>query len=165
MGIETILFMAFTGLQAVSGMMNAQSQADAAVKQGNLQMAEKAKQVRYATARQNVSFLNSGLSLEGTPMDVINETFDTGIKDIQAIGANANAQSKNIIGQARTQAIGQIAGAFGGMGGGGGGFGGMATAAGSYLPDTALFSLNKAGFGNDAFSMMEMKDTRGGSWY
>lgn len=160
MGIETILFAAFTGLQAVSGMMQAQSQAKSAVAQGNIQMQERAKQVRYAAARQNVSFLNSGLSLEGTPMDVINETFDTGLADIRAIGANANAQSKNIIGQARTQAIGQIAGAFGD-----GSFGGMVTSAGSYLPDTALFSLNKAGFGNSAFEMMEMKDARGGSWY
>lgn len=159
MGIETILFAAFTGLQAVSGMMQAQSQAKSAVAQGNIQMQERAKQVRYAAARQNVSFLNSGLSLEGTPMDVINETFDTGLADIRAIGANANAQSKNIIGQARTQAIGQIAGAFGG-----GSFGGM-TGAGSFLPDAALFGMNKAGFGNSAFEMMSAKDARGGSWY
>lgn len=162
MGIETVLFMAFTGMQALSSIMSAQSQADAAVKQGNIDMAEKAKQTRYAAARQNVSFLNSGITLEGTPSLVIDETFNTGLADIRQIGANANAKSENFIAEGRMKAISAIAGGMSGMGGG---TGSMITQAGSFLPDNALFGLNNAGFGNDAFSMMEAKDARGGSWY
>lgn len=159
MGIETILFMAFTGLQAVSSMMNANSQADAAIRTGNLQMQEQAKKTRYAAARQTTSFLNSGITLEGTPQDVIQETFTTGIADVKQIGANANTTANNIIGEARTKAIGSIASSFGSFSSGGTS---LTTQAGSYLPDSALFSLNNAGFGTDAYSMLEAKDQRMG---
>lgn len=160
MGIETILFAAFTGLQALSTMMSANAQADAAVRQGNIAMQEKAKETRYKAARQNVSFLNSGITLEGTPSMVIDETYTTGLADIKQIGNNANATASNYIAEGRTKAIGQIAGAFGNFAAGSGGS--MVTTAGSYLPDKALFKLNDMGFGNDAFSMMEAKDQRMG---
>ncbi len=160
MGIETILFAAFTGLQAISSLMNAQSQADAAVKTGEYNMENEAKKVRYAAARQTTSFLSSGLSLEGTPTDVIQETYNTGIKDIKQIGANANSQSSNFIAQGRSQAIGAIAGGLKGLPSGS--FGAMFDTAGSFAPDSFAYGLNNAGFGNDAYNMLQQKDQRAG---
>jgi hypothetical protein len=136
MGIETILFAAFTGLSAVSKMSankqakdvtrNAQAQSASDKAEGELASKEKAKQIRYAAARQTSSFLSSGITLDGTPQDVLNETFTTGLEDIDNIerGYNtrinntisqANSTSKNIIASARSEVIGDIVGSFGGM--------------------------------------------------
>lgn len=141
MGIETILFAAFTGLKAISSLRAANSQAKAIAnnatneaaalaRQGTLEAKEKSKEVRYKAARQVSSFLNSGLTLDGTPQDVLGETFSTGMEDLDniirgydtRIGntiSSANAQSKNVIAQGRNQAINDIVGGFSGMGGGG----------------------------------------------
>lgn len=140
MGIETVLFAAFVGLQAVSQIQAGQKKAEAAVvsaeaeaaslrEEGELTKSERAKALRLKSARQVSSFLTSGLSLEGTPSDVLSETFETGIADIRNIGKNfqtsidnrirqGNAQSSQFISESRTQAIGTIASGFSGVGGG-----------------------------------------------
>lgn len=135
MGLETIVFASLTALSAASKMSaardqakqitrNGQAQADALKVEGELAAKEKAKQIRHAAARQTSSFLSSGITLEGTPMDVLDETYTTGREDIENIGrnyqtsannvvSNANAQAKNTISSARTEVIGDIAGSFG----------------------------------------------------
>jgi hypothetical protein len=160
MGIETVLFMAFAGMQAISALTSAQNQAKAAVAQGNIAMENKAKETRYRAARQTVSFLNSGLDMEGTPSLVVDETYTTGLKDIRAIGANANAQSKNFIAQGRSEAISAIMGGMKGLPSGS--MGSMFETAGSYLPESSLYSLNNMGFGESAYNMLELKDQRAG---
>jgi hypothetical protein len=160
MGIETIMFAAFTGMQAIGSLMQGQAQAKAAVQQGNIDAQNMAKKTRYAAARQTVSFLNSGLTLEGTPQAVIDETYATGIKDVGQIRMNANTAASNAINAGRMEAIGTIASGFSGMGGGS--MGAMFNTAGSYLPDSALFKLNESGFGSMSFNMMEAKDKRMG---
>lgn len=136
MGIETVLFAAFTGLKALSTMSaakdqakqvkrNAEAQALALRTEGELASKEKAKQIRYNAARQTSSFLSSGLTLEGTPQDVLGETYTTGLEDISNISkgyntkisntiSSANAQSKSIMSSARSQVISDIAGSFAG---------------------------------------------------
>lgn len=96
-----------TLVQNVSAGKAATKQANAVIDQTNLSAANKAKEVQARAARQQVSFLSSGLTLEGTPRNVIDATFDTGIEDINQIRANGNIQAKNIIGAARTAAIGR----------------------------------------------------------
>lgn len=139
-------------------MSTANAQAESVVSQGNIAASEKAKETRMRAARAKASFLSSGLTLEGTPSAAIGGIFDTGLKDVQNIRSNANAQSKNIMSQARTQVIGDIMGTAMMASGS---FGSMATSAGSYLPDQALYGLNSAGFGTDAYNMFELKDVRG----
>lgn len=114
MGWETIVFAALTGLKAVSQMNAAEKMAKSTVREGELVAKEKAKEIRYKVARQTSSFLNSGLTLEGTPQDVIGETFSTGLEDINNIRGNYTAKAKNIISQGRSEAIGTIASAFSG---------------------------------------------------
>lgn len=165
MGIETILFAAFTGISAISKMSAANKQAkqvkrnaeaEAASKkvEGELVSKEKAKQIRNAAARQTSSFLSAGITLDGTPMDVLNETFSTGIDDITNIGnnynnsinstiSNANAQSKNIMSSARSQVISDIAGSFAG-----GSFGGDLFGSASFGMKTGGQSLFNGGIDN-----------------
>lgn len=159
MGIETILFAAFTGMQAISSLMSAQNNAEAAVQQGNIAMENKAKETRYRAARQTVSFLNSGIEMEGTPSLVVDETYTTGLKDIQQIGANANAQSSNFIAQGRSEAISAIVGGMSGMSGS---MGSMFETAGSFLPESVLYDINAAGGGNFAYEALMLKDQRAG---
>lgn len=160
MGIETILFAAFTGLKAISEMNAANKAAKVNAREGEIVAKEKAKEVRYKAARQTVSFLNSGVTLDGTPQDVLGETFSTGKEDITNIRSNYNNKSKSIISAGRTQAIGTIASGFG-MAAAGGSMGSMFDTAGSYLPESALFKMNDAGFGSSAYNMLELKDARG----
>lgn len=168
MGWETLIFAALTGLKAVSQMNAATKQAENAAREGNIVAKEKAKEIRYKVARQTSSFLNSGLTLEGTPQDVIGETFSTGLDDIKNIRAGYNAKSKNFISQGRSEAIGTIASGFGAAAGGNalGSAGSMfeshlPTAVGSYLPDSELFKMNSNGYGSSAYDFFDAKDARG----
>lgn len=153
MGLETILFASLVGLSAVSKMSaaedqakavkrNAEAQARALKDEGELASKEKAKQIRHTVARQTSSFLSSGITLEGTPMDVLGETYKTGLEDIDNITkgyntnisntiSSANAQSKNIISSARNEVIGDIMGSFSSFG-----VGNMFSAGGITVPGT-----------------------------
>ena len=171
MGVETLSFLSLgLGLfQAHSGIGAAEDQAEAVVAQGNLQAEDRARRVRLNAATQQSSFLNSGLTLDGTPMSVIQNTFDVGISDINQITSNANKQSKNILSQARTQAITQIAGAAIGAAGG---FGGApatsgAGGAGSFFSgggnlSTAGSGLDVSGFGGSQSSVFGTNNSFGG---
>ena len=114
MGIETALIIGATLMQAGGQMSAAQDAADAEVDKANLDAANKSKQTRYRAASQQVSFLNSGLTLEGTPMSAIQSTFRVGLEDINLIQSNATKRAKNTLSQGRTEAIGTIASGFAG---------------------------------------------------
>jgi len=127
MGIETIALTALSvGMSAIQGqqqMKNAKAQANAIAQQGALDAERKARETQLKAARVKSSFLNSGLTLEGTPMNVITGTYDVGLQDVNQIIGNANARSKNIMSEARSAALGDlmqsVAGAsFSGMGSG-----------------------------------------------
>ena len=109
MGIETIAIIGLSLFQAKASMDAAEDQAQAGIDQANIQSENKAKEVRIKAARQRSSFLNSGLTLEGTPLSAINSTFNSGIADINQITSNANKSSKNLISNARTEAITSLA--------------------------------------------------------
>lgn len=110
MGIETaiILAVASTALGAMNTMKQASQQAKAVVKTANINAMNKAKQTALKAGAQQTSFLNSGLTLEGTPMGAISETFKTGLEDIELIRSNANTESKNIMSNARMQVFQSI---------------------------------------------------------
>lgn len=116
--------------QAKASLVNSQAQADALKKEGDITVSEKAKEVRLRAARQVSSFITSGLELEGTPMDVLDETFEVGVADIENIGSNYQTQRMNVlrggkadaltsINQGRTAAIGSISSGFASYGGSG----------------------------------------------
>lgn len=182
MGLETIAFIALTSISAAQKMSAARSTAkqvvnnaalqnDALLKEGTLATKEKSKEIRQRAAALEASFLNSGVTLEGTPEQSISEILDTGKEDILNIAGNynnkmnsitssANATSKNTVRQGRTQAIDTITSSLGGSLTGGS-IGSMFEVAGSYAPESFAYGLNSAGQGATAYKMLELKDARG----
>lgn len=141
MGIETALFIGFQALSAVSSIKQSKAQAKAVIAEGNIAAANKAKEVQLKAARLQSSFLTSGLTLEGTPMSVIESTFDTGIEDIQQIRSNYGNQAKNIISAGRSEALGKLASGAQGLD-----FSGMASS-GTFNPITSNLPVGKYGGG------------------
>lgn len=97
-------------VSAASQVSSAKKQAKATIAEGNIVAANKAKDIARKTATQRVSFLNSGLTLEGTPMNAIDSTFNTGLEDIAGISNAYNMQAKNQIAAGRSAAIGSLVG-------------------------------------------------------
>lgn len=122
MGLETVLILGLAAFQADQAIKQGDAEADAVIEQTNLENKERLKRTRALAGSQKVSFLNSGLTLEGSPMSVIQNTFDTGIEDIELASRNAERTAKNIQSSARTKAISTLvqAGASAGMGSFGG---------------------------------------------
>jgi hypothetical protein len=157
--LSTFLIVGASALSAAQQMSAARKEAKATIKQAEFDADQKARETRYRTARAKSSFLTSGLTLDGTPMSSIMSMYDTGLSDINNITSAANTKSKNILSNSRMSAISSIAKTVGGS------FvapsmDSIGTSMASYLPENSLYSLNKAGFGADAFSALEMQDIR-----
>ena len=110
----TAVMIGLSVVGAASEVSNAKRQAKATIAEGNIVAANKAKEVARKAATQRVSFLNSGITLEGTPMNVIESTFNTGMEDINQIGSNYNMAAKNQISAGRSAAISSLASSFAG---------------------------------------------------
>lgn len=125
MGIETAILIGLTAASAVSSISQANKASKATIREGEIVAANKAKEVKYKAANLTSSFLNSGLELEGTPLNVIDATFDTGLEDIGAITSAYNTKAKNQRAEGRQKALSTITSAFGSyaMGGGFGSLG------------------------------------------
>ncbi|MCK5612050.1 hypothetical protein KAR91_59820 [Candidatus Pacearchaeota archaeon] len=109
----TLIFLGLTAVKAFSSISQSKEEAKAVTREGELATKEKAKEIRHRAARQTVSFLNSGLTLEGTPSDILGETYKVGLEDIKNIRQGYNTQSKNIIAKGRMDAISGIVSSFG----------------------------------------------------
>jgi hypothetical protein len=112
MGLETA---AFIGLSVFSGMQQvsaAKKEAKATISEGNIALKNKAKEVAQKAAAQRTSFLNSGLTLEGTPDNIISATFNTGLEDLNLMSSNYNTKAKSQISAGRSAALSSYASAF-----------------------------------------------------
>lgn len=92
--------LAIAGLQvanAISSYNQSKSQARNIKKQGEEAAKTRAQEIRALAAEQRVSYLNSGLELEGTPTSVISDTYNTGLEDIKAINSSTRTQMKNTL--------------------------------------------------------------------
>ena len=158
MGIE-VLAIAAAGLQLASTYeqaQNSQNQAEALAEEGELKAEESAKLTAATAASNKVSFLTSGFTMEGTPSAVMASTYQTGKEDASQIISNYQTQADSIISSARSSALTSLAGMASSFAGG------MSTAStASYLPDSALYSMNDMGFGNLSYEALELKDLRG----
>jgi hypothetical protein len=106
----TAIMIGLSVASAASQQSAAKKQAKATIAEGNIVAANKAKEVARKAATQRVSFLNSGVTLDGTPMNVIESTFNTGLEDINQISSNYNTAAKNQIAAGRSAAIQSLAG-------------------------------------------------------
>lgn len=109
MGIETLAIAGFTGLQAMQTMKQGNAAAKAAVQQGQYTIQNQADNTVRAAGKLQTSFLNSGISIDGGPMDVITQALTKGTTDIQRTADNVNTTAKNDISAARTKALEGIA--------------------------------------------------------
>lgn len=106
--------LAIAGLRvasAISDYKQSKSQAKSIKEQGRQMAAARANEIRALAAEQRVSYLASGLELEGTPMSVINDTYNTGMKDIAAIKSNTKTQMKNTLKQGKSSLLSGLASA------------------------------------------------------
>lgn len=119
------IIMAVTALasgvsKAVSSVKDAKAQAKATKAEAEQQIQEKARQAAKLMSQQKSSFLKGGVYFEGSPEDVINETYDFANEDIRRLTSNANTSIKNTMRKGRTafatSLIDSVTGALTGFG-------------------------------------------------
>lgn len=130
MGIETAILVGLSVASAISSISTANKAGKATIREGEIVAANKAKEVKYKAAQLTSSFLNSGLTLEGTPYNVIDSTFNTGLEDIAQITSNYNMKAKSQISEGRSKALSTIVSGFGSYAIGGG-FGNISSSVGT----------------------------------
>lgn len=96
-------------VQGISSVKNAKAEAKAIQESTQAQINERARQAKKLMSQQKSSFLKGGVYFDsGSPLDVINETYDTSMKDISAMLKDANMQSMNLERQGKTAFAGSI---------------------------------------------------------
>jgi hypothetical protein len=110
MGIETALVVGGLGLMQGIGQYNqAKSAARATAAEGDIVAKNRQKEIMMLASRQRLSYLQAGLELEGTPTNVITDTYNTGLADINNIYTNYRQSVKNQMTGARSQLLGNLA--------------------------------------------------------
>ncbi len=109
MGVAAAVYVGLNVASAIGNYNQSKSDARQAIKQGEIAMQNRANEIRSLAAKQRVSYLASGLELEGTPQVVITDTYDKGIADVNAIRDSANQTAKNIMTAARAKLLGDMA--------------------------------------------------------
>lgn len=120
MGWETVAIIGFQALSSAQGMSAANKQAKGITAQGAFYAKQAADKTVQGTGKLKTSFLQSGLTLDGGPMDVLTAAFNKGYTDISQIKTNADNAAKNVVSAARSKALMSLAssaaGAFGSSG-------------------------------------------------
>lgn len=129
MGIETAIIAGLSVASAIGNYNQSKSESRQTAHQGAIAAQNRADEIKKLASRQRVSYLQAGLELEGTPQNVINDTYETGIADVNNIIGAYNQKSKNIMTKARADLLGGLAkagaSAFAGGGSSGGLFSGL----------------------------------------
>jgi hypothetical protein len=90
-------------VQGISQAKDVKAQANAINKQAEEQIAERARQAKKLMQQQKTSFLKGGVYFDsGSPLSVIDETYDFMKKDVNAMAKDANTKSKNLVRQGKT---------------------------------------------------------------
>lgn len=111
MATTSVLLGTSMGLEVVSGLFNmsaAGDRASALRSQASLVRTETAAEIeRYKIsaarfkASQKMSYIKSGVQIEGSPLDVLDETARTASENISAIRAQGEAEATKLTSQAR----------------------------------------------------------------
>ena len=90
-------------VQGISNAKNAKAEANEVVNQLKEQSSERARQAKKLMQQQKTSFLKSGVYFDsGSPLAVIDETYETMNQDIKAMEKDANAKINNLMRQGKT---------------------------------------------------------------
>ena len=119
LGWETAIQAGATVYGAISKNNAARTEAKAITEEARLQAENKAHETVREAGKLQSSFLSSGLTIEGTPTEVLKRAYQYGTEDINQIAKNANTRSKNIMTKARKEMLESFTGMMGGIGSGG----------------------------------------------
>lgn len=101
-------------VQGISAAKSAKNQAMALQESAQEQINERAKNAKKLMQQQKTSFLKSGIYFDsGTPVDVINETYNTSMDDINALAKDYNTKISNLVREGRTAFFSAIPKAIG----------------------------------------------------
>lgn len=89
----------------------AKSGARALKEEGKIKIDQRKKEILQLVAQQKVGYVDSGVEFEGTPQNVMQDSYNTGMEDIEALRTSYNTQIKNAMKKARANLIGSIASA------------------------------------------------------
>lgn len=95
--------LALGGVQSFFTAYDTANQLDALTSQASYNASERKRQATEQMATQKTSYLKSGVTLSGSPTDVITETSDYAQADINAMYSGYFAQTTSIKNQAITQ--------------------------------------------------------------
>lgn len=110
MGIETLAIIGAVGsvaggvMQAGAANRQAKREARALVAEGEIVAKNKARETNLKASAQRVSFLNSGFTLEGTPMNILEDIYRVGMEDVSQIKSNYQTAASNAIRSGRAKA-------------------------------------------------------------
>ena len=91
--------------QSIGEYNQAKSNARTLKKEAKVTALNRAREIESLASTQRVSYLNSGLELEGTPMSVISDTVQIGREDVAAIKSSYKTQVKNLMTEARANLL------------------------------------------------------------
>lgn len=109
MGWETVVLAGFNAMQAVGQVKQGKAEAKAIAREAEINASNVAQNTLRTAGDLKVSFLQSGLTLEGGPTDILTQAFEQGYTDIGRIKSNADASIKNTMSKARTAALTTLA--------------------------------------------------------
>lgn len=109
MGIETAVIAGLSVASAIGNYNQSKSESRQTAKAGAIAAEKRADDIMKLASKQRISYLSAGLELEGTPQNVINDTYETGIADVNNIIGAYSQKSKNIMTKARANLLGGLA--------------------------------------------------------
>ena len=96
-------------VQGISEAKNAKSEAESVVEQLKAQATERSRQAKKLMQQQKTSFLKSGVYFDsGSPLAVIDETYDFMNQDINAMQKDADSKITNLMRQGKTAFFGSL---------------------------------------------------------
>lgn len=94
---------------AIGNYNQAKSSARATKKKAEQEIEKRKEEILKLASTQKVSYVQAGVELEGTPQAVIQDTYNTGVADVNAIKSSYQQAIKNALTTARAGLIGGIA--------------------------------------------------------
>ena len=90
-------------VQGISNVRNAKAEANAVAEQLKIQSQERARQAKKLMQQQKTSFLKGGVYFDsGSPLAVLDETYDTAMADIGDMKKDSDAKIHNLMRQGKT---------------------------------------------------------------
>lgn len=101
--IMAVAGLASGAVKGYSDAKNAKEEAELIRQQEKDQINERARQAKKLMSQQKSSYLKSGIYFDsGTPLDVLDETYEVMNQDINAIEKDANTKVKNLMRSGKT---------------------------------------------------------------